>query len=186
MPIEMAKTDGSIQFRIVGEMLEQLNAWEYSNDEMVFREQLTTGSFHGRLSVDEDLMKMMKMAAAEGKILPYYGAGGSRGVCSYEFRPMGSRCIMRVEHPVTNTLFELFEDNVVPVGATTAKHEFVLTIEGTEYEKLEKWDRWVEENALAGTYTYRFGTVSFGKGFGFSVTDTETETTIDITDYESW
>ena len=75
---------------------------------------------------------------------------------------------------MTNAALELLEENAEPVGTTASEHEFVFAIEGTEYDELRNWDHWVERRALAGTYVYRFGTVSMGKGFSSRVTDTET------------
>jgi hypothetical protein len=44
---------------------------------MVFKEQLAMGSLKGHYSVDEFVLKMMQQAEQQGKIMSYYGTGGS-------------------------------------------------------------------------------------------------------------
>jgi hypothetical protein len=95
--IEVQKLHNEIGFRVSGELLKQLHDWEYSVDEMVFKEQLATGSFKGRYSVQGGLLKIMQQAEQQGKIMSYYGTGGSSGACAYKFRLNGSKCNLRAE-----------------------------------------------------------------------------------------
>jgi hypothetical protein len=60
--IEAQKLYNEIEFRVSGELLKQLHDWEYSVDEMVFKEQLSIGSYKGRYSVEGFILEMMQQA----------------------------------------------------------------------------------------------------------------------------
>ena len=182
----MEITEEHIRFRVIGDVLEKLNDWEMSNDELVFREQLSTGSFRGKLKVNGETLKLLQYADQQGKILPHYGVGGSRGASSYQFKPELSKCSLIAQHAVTEETIELDSEQVLPVGLAPAKYQFVFTINDVELTNLRQWEHWVEKQALSGSYVYYFGTVSMGKGFRFQVTDTKTGNSIDITNYEDW
>lgn len=66
-----------------GDPCQRIFDWAYALDEMVFREQLATGSFRGRWAINQATRLIMEHINAQGQIAPYYGAGGSSGVCVY-------------------------------------------------------------------------------------------------------
>ena len=212
--IEVQKLYNEIGFRVSSELLKQLHDWEYSVDEMVFKEQLATGSYKGRYSVQRGLLKIMQQAEQQGKIMPYYGAGGSSGACAYKFRLKGSKCHLRIEHSLTGDALDLEADikklkaRVKIVRKPEIQFSFlpyvtdeelnhpwtgernptlVCKIAGQEYETLTQWKNWIEEQALTPRYIYRFGQVSLGPtGFSVKVEDTETGEVIDVSDYDNW
>jgi hypothetical protein len=187
MPIELQKLDNRIQFKVAGETLQKLVEWAYSIDEMVFNEQLETGSFRGLWEVDDDWLMVMKKVKERGGIAPYYGAGGSRGACVYIFKPTLSGCSIVIEHSVVNEAMELGEAEVASAQPITSDDEFTFKIMGKEYQKLRKWKNWREEQAFTSRYVYRFGQVSLGAtGFTVKVEDTEGGKIIDVTDYDDW
>jgi hypothetical protein len=212
--IEVQKLDHEISFRVSGDILQQIYDWEYSIDEKVFKEQLTTGYYRGRYEINDDLLHLMRLAEKEGKILPYYGVGGSSGSCAYSFRLISSKCLIIVENTSTADILELaasiilpekpvdmkrvpkFKFSILPLVTDEELPEpwnekpdrcLVCKIVGKEYQNLITWKNWVDEKALTARYIYRFGQVSLGAtGFTVKVKDTETDDIIDATDYGDW
>jgi len=174
MPIEMEKFEDRLEFRVSGETLRKLADWEYAVDEMVFNEQLETGSYQGMYKIDDVMLMVMKRAKGEGQIMPYYGAGGSRGACVYVFKPTLSGCSIKIEHTVTKECMELSEIEVASDEITTSDEEFKFLIMGREYKNLRAWKNWNEAKAFTPKYAYRFGQVSLGAtGFAIRVQDLE-------------
>jgi hypothetical protein len=213
--VEVVHVPGALSFRAGPQLAQLVREWERSNDELVFKTQLETGSFHGQLSVDEPVIQnLMLSAAAEGTILPYYGAGGNRGACVFKFLPGPTRCLIEVEHTVTGAVLSLeaeapppeerpaesgtlrFIFSFLPVltGGEAAAgpsaqpvSELSCRITGREYERLARWQHWDAGAALSERYWYVFGVVSLGRqGLTVRVTDTRSGATLDATDYDDW
>ncbi|MCP4985869.1 MAG: hypothetical protein GY928_07325 [Colwellia sp.] len=211
--LEILKTKSVIGFRVSGKLFQQISDWEYSIDEMVFKEQLDTGSFRGKYSVDGDLLKIMQQVEKEGGILPYYGVGGSSGASVYHFKPTTSGITVRVEHSVTEEFLDinvanenigafvdretnpkfkysampfLVDEELPEAWNKTPANEMIFRVVGKEYQNLADWENWADEQAFTSKYVYRFGLVSMGSGFTIKVEDTETGSTIDATDYDNW
>ncbi len=212
--IEVQKLDNELGFRVSGDLLPQIYTWERSMDRMVFEEQIATGSFRGKWSVDPVTRSLMKKAAQAGKVMPYYGAGGSSGACYYQFQVDRSQCHFQVQHTVTGEVFSVAVDISKPntllhlerqpemqfsplpyitdeelshpwTGARN--QQLVCKIAGQEYANLKAWPNWSDDLALTRQYCYQFGQVSIGAtGFCVKVRDLETGTAIDVTDYDSW
>lgn len=211
--LEVQKSHKKIGFRVSGELVKQLYDWEYSIDEMVFKEQLATGSFKGSFSVQGFILEMMQQAEKEGEILPYYGAIGS-SACVYKFRLKGSKCNLRIEHSLTgdaldlevdikkaNRLFSIIREPALQFSFLSyvmdkkldhpwsgkRNSTLVCQIAEQEYQTLTQWKNWMNEQALTPRYIYRFTQVSIGAtGFTVKVEDTETGEIIDATDYDDW
>jgi hypothetical protein len=211
--IEVQKLHNEIGFRVSGELLKQLHNWEYSIDERVFKEQLATGFFKGN-PVSKSVLQMMKRAEQQGKIMPYYGAGGSSGACVYKFRLNDFVCNLRIEHSITgdaldlnveikeaNALIQMVREPEIQfsflpyVTDEELEHPWtgernttlVCKIAGREYETLTQWKNWIDEQALTPRYIYQFAQVSIGPtGFVAKVEDTETGEVVDATDYDDW
>ncbi|MDJ0553423.1 MAG: hypothetical protein QNJ68_03095 [Microcoleaceae cyanobacterium MO_207.B10] len=215
MIIEIQKLHNELGFRISGEIVKQIHSWEYSVDEKVFREQLETGFYKGRYPISPDIRMFMEMAEKKGKIMPYYGAGGSSGACTYKFQITNDFCcLFKVKHSLTGDVFELMLNSQIVDANTEIKREsemqfsflpyvtnekldkpwsgerhkqLVCKIFGQEYKNLKEWDNWVEEEALSSRYIYNFSQVSMGAtGFSVKVEDTETDSIVDVTDYDDW
>jgi hypothetical protein len=211
--LEILKTPGVIGFRVSGKLFQQISDWEYVLDKLVFKEQLATGSFRGKCPVDESSLELMKQVEKEGGILPYYGVGGSRGVCEYYFSPTSDGFTVRVEHDVTEEFLNinisheeiggfvdrealpklkhssipyLINTKLPEAWSKTPDNEIIFRIAGKEYQSLVEWENWVEAQAFSSRYVYRFGLVSLGPGYTVKIEDTETGTTIDVSDYWSW
>lgn len=212
--IEVQKLDNSLGFRVSSDLLKKVHEWEFSMDEMVFKEQLATGSFRGRYAVDSLILQLMRQAEEQGKIMPYYGAGGSSGACIYKFKLNGSQCQFQVQHSLTRETLNLEVDikevdalipmirkpeiqfSVLPyVTDEELEHPWtgernptlVCQIAGVEYETLTGWKNWVDDQAFTPRYIYEFGQVSMGAtGLTVKVEDTETGERIDATDYDAW
>ncbi|MTJ06204.1 MULTISPECIES: hypothetical protein [unclassified Anabaena] len=211
--IEIKKSASEIGFRVPTDIFQQIKNWEYSVDKIVFEEQLATGSFKG-FNVSSSMKQIMQMAQEEGKIMPYYGAGGSSGACIYYFQVKDNKCNLQVYHSVTDEALVL--DLVIkkldfqaPMDRTKEiqfsflpfvtdeplEHPWtgernptmICKIFGQEYESLKQWSNWIDEEALTSRYIYQFGQVSMGAtGFSIVVKDTQHGNSIDISDYDSW
>lgn len=211
--LEVLKTRGVIGFRISGELFQQISDWEYSIDEMVFKEQLETGSFRGKYQVSDTTLLIMKEVEKEGGILPYYGVDGSSGASVYYFIPKPDSFTVKVEHSVTEGSLEIdipIEDVGVFVDRETSPkfkysampylvdeelpeawskktvNEIIFRVVGNQYQNLVEWENWTDEQTFSSKYIYRFALVSMGSGFTIKVEDTETGNTIDATDYDDW
>jgi hypothetical protein len=186
MSVTLVGSPTVLQFTLWGNLCQRIFDWAYALDEMVFREQLETGSFRGRWEVDEAFRRIMELINAQGQIAPYYGLGGNRGVCVYTFRPRPSRCLVRVDHSVTE---EWIEDDVPvePLAAGVEPEVYIrFQIVGAENTTLHQWEHWVDEFALSSRYSFHFGIVGMGSGYTVKVTDHHTNTLLDATDYDAW
>jgi len=213
--LEVKQSINELGFRISQPLIEQIYNWEYSIDEKVFQEQLETGSYKGRYKVDETMRLVMRtIYERKGKILPYYGAGGSSGASVYRFHCNGSDCKIVIENRLTKDTMQLnlsiveinkdvemeqeqrFKFSIAPYITNLELPEawrgspndrLVCKIAGREYENLTKWENWEPNQAFTEKYIYRFGQVSLGStGLTVKVKDTVTNEEIDVTDYDDW
>ena len=186
MPITAQHLRGEIRFTISGELCQRIFDWESALDEQVFNEQLSTGLFRGR-PLDDDMLKVMQRAKEQGGIMPYYGAGGSRGVCVYSLRVTDAGNVIKVEHSEAGASVE-FEDTISqPREPAVVTPIMMFKIDEQEYKNLRQWKYWADRDALTPRYIYRFGRVSLGRlGYTVKVEDTSTSNKIDVTDYEDW
>ncbi len=111
MPIAAQYLRNEIRFTISSELCQRISDWEFALDEEIFNEQLNTGLFRGRLPLDDDMLKVMRWAKEQGGIMPYYGAGGSRGACVYSLRVTDTGSVVKVEHTEAHASVE-FEDTL--------------------------------------------------------------------------
>lgn len=190
MSITMFCAKEEIFFIVSGEVCQRILDWEYAFDEMVFNEQLTTGSFRGHYPVDEEMQTMMLMAKAKGRIIPYYGAGGGRGAHVYILQWAEDRCTIRIENEVMRESVYFIADAGVKANSVTTiseKPQIVFKINGKELENLRQWEYWHEDQANTSRYIYRFGRVAMGRlGYTIKINDNDTGNTIDVTSYEDW
>jgi hypothetical protein len=213
MPITTHHSSNELRFTLSHNLAERLRAWAYSIDELVFNEQIATGSFRGRWRVEGDLLAMMREIKARGEILPYYGAGGNRGACVYLFRPSRFGYMVQVKHNVTGDACDSDDEELATtrtarqdthrritfldyvqrlLGRETSQRapgqpDQPFVIGGREYHALHEWSYWDDQAALGQRYIYRFGQVSLGPtGYSIKVEDTTTGEVIDVTDYASW
>lgn len=213
MNIEVQRGKNKIAFSLSAELFNYVSKWEYAVDKSVFEEQLSTGMFRGN-GLDEDVLTIMRKAKEAGRVMPYYGAGGSRGACRYSFIPKENQCQLQVKHSATETVLEIFASlEVVKKGlfkGHISRFKFsplpyfiapedlpdawqiepdtqrYCPIMDDEYENLKKWEYWEETQALTGRYKYNFGAVSLGTGFTIEVQDAVTGNLIDVTHYDDW
>jgi len=204
MPVVFQHSQNEICFTIWGTICQAISNWEYSVDEMVFNEQLATGSFHGRFPIDDEDRAVMQQIKAKGQIMPYYGVGGSHGACVYTIHRLDNGYMIHVENTAAKESTE-FNDHTndgqresllrrlrtwlaanLRIGEV-AKPRFLLRINGKELQKLRAWAHWNESQALTSRYVYRFGRVSLGRlGFTVKVMDEQSNEQIDVTDYDDW
>jgi len=205
MPIIFQQLKNEIRFTLWGAICQRISDWEYRLDKMVFDEQLATGSFHGRFRIDDDdIIQIMRLAKSEGKILPYYGAGGSRGSCVYHIRKSAKGYCVRVENTTTKDTVEFCDEPGndmkdsfgarwqtwvavhLQIGQVT-KPYMILKIDSKELQNLCKWEHWHWAEAATTRYTYEFGQVSLGRlGYTIKVTNIQSGNTIDTTAYDDW
>jgi hypothetical protein len=211
--IQAHQSTKEISFRVSGDTFEQVQEWTYRIDERVFNEQLLTGYFRDH-KLDSDTLALMKRVKEQGGIMPYYGVGGSRGVCLYQFQILPTESKLTVIHYDTQETVEFGAKRVkvnemsevaegrrlkfspMPYLVTEKLPEawsghppetLTCRITGRELEKLIHWTEWDENFARSERYLYEFGEVSMGTtGFTVTVKNTETGTIINITDYDDW
>jgi hypothetical protein len=213
MPVTVHHSSNELRFTLSHNLAQRLRAWADSIDELVFNEQIATGSFRGRWRVEGELLTMMREIKARGEILPYYGAGGSRGACVYLFQPSPFGYTVRVEHNVTGEAFDCDDEQAAAtlpaesdsrrritfldhvqrlLGRENSQRATVLpdhsfVIGGREYQALREWSFWNAQAALQQRYIYRFGQVSVGStGYTVKVEDTISGEVVDVSDYASW
>jgi hypothetical protein len=203
--VEVRHAPGELSFRAGPQLALLVGEWERSNDELVFKTQLETGSFHGQYVVEEPFLTLMRAAADEGTVMPYYGEGGSLGVCEFKFRPGPERCLIEVEHGATGAVLT-FEAEALPLDEQPADRQarrFIFSflpittgegasrqpdgdliwyIRGREYETLQRWQHWQPRDALAERYWYRFGQ---GHGLSVRVSDTQSGARLDAADHDA-
>jgi hypothetical protein len=203
MPIVMQHLNSVLRFTISGPVCQRISDWEYTHDEMVFREQLATGSsrhfklyasqinnmsreeaeiYAEFLEIPGDELQEMREAELEGKIKPRYFVDGRGYKC--ELRPTESQCRIRVSNLLTGNVLELVEASAVSEDAKAIQRDLVFTIGGDEYRNLTLWENWVNSQAFSGRYAYEFGLSDIGTSA--EVTDLRTDTIINVTNYSSW
>lgn len=186
MPITTQKSSGEIRFTVSGALCQHILDWERGIDERVFEEQLSTGLFRGQ-PLDDDHLRVMHRAKEQGHIMPYYGAGGNRGACTYSFRETDTGCTIEVENAETGDSAELEDTYDSSDEFEADKPNMEFRIDGQEYQNLRGWAYWSDKEALTPRYIYRFGRVSLGRlGYTVKVEDTEANERIDATHYEDW
>jgi hypothetical protein len=211
--IQVYQSRIELSFRVIGDLFPQVKQWSHSIDEKVFNEQLATGRFHN-YELGQDILALMKRVKEQGGILPYYGVGGSSGACSYHFHFMLNECKLSIFHYGTDERTEfltpytklteaskpreerrfkfspfpyLVKEELPPAWSGQSPESLTCGIAGREFDKLAKWQDWVEDLALTDLFTYEFGEVSLGTtGFAVKVHNMKTGNVIDITDYEDW
>ena len=105
--IQVYQSRKELSFRVAGELFQQVKQWTYSIDEKVFNNQLDTGRFRGR-ELDQDILEVMRRVKVDGGVMPYYGVGGSSGVCSYQFYLMPTQAKLTLVHQETKETTEFF------------------------------------------------------------------------------
>ena len=211
--IQAYQSSTELSFRVEGDLFQQIKQWSYSIDEKVFNEQLATGRF-GNYELDQDMLALMRHVKDQGEILPYYGVGGSSGACSYQFHLMLNECKLSIIHHEANERTEfltpyakiaefikpreerhfkfspfphLVKEELPLAWSGQSPEALICRIVGREFNKLSKWQDWIENLALTKLFTYEFGEVSMGAtGFVVKVGNTKTKNMVDITDYEDW
>ena len=188
------RRNNQITFFGAGIFISQIRQWERALDIIVLKEQLLTGSFRGRWHIGRTTRKIMLEAAKEGRIMPYYGAGGN-GACFYHFLP-GEDCPMQVYHSTMQRTLKISGklriiksdvDLIKIVTEPNKTHQtFMFTVGGTEYQNLVAWENWQESEAMQSRYIYKFAPVTIGPGYAIKVEDRKTGQIIDVTDYDSW
>lgn len=207
--IEAHQTNNGIEFKVNGKTFEQLKQWSDAIDETVFKEQLATGRFRN-WEIDQATLELMRYVEKQGKILPYYGTGGSSGVCIYHFRFESPKCHLTIEHTATGQFLELNTSGKVswfpfaPIDGLRFKYSplpylvkeqlpkawssrspdsLICKIVGREYQKLISWGNWNAQYALTNRYEYSFSEISIGSGFIVNIKHNETQESIDVIDY---
>jgi hypothetical protein len=184
MPIIMHQLDSELRFTISGPVCQRISVWECMLDEMVFNEQLTTGSFRGRYPVDDEMKSMMQAIRAKGHIAPYYGAGGSRGSCVYALQMTDRGYVVRVENITVKESAEFTDETD---GDLSPHPILTFKIDGKELQNIRQWEHWVEQQAPTSRYIYKFGQVALGRlGYTVEVVDIQTGNMINATDYSDW
>lgn len=179
------KTHDEIRFIVSGPLCQRIIEWERSIEERAFQEQLSTGLFRGQ-PLDEQQLELMHTARDEGRIMPYYGVGGSRGACTCSFRATDSGYSIEVENAETGDSITLTDGAPLNVGEPDDPR-MTFRIDGPEYQTVRTWAQWSDADALAPAYIYRFGRVSLGRwGYTVRVANTETGGWIDATRYADW
>lgn len=177
----LMRSQGIIGFRISGELLKQIEKWEYMIDEKIFKEQLATGIGIGRHPLSSQQLAAMKQAEKEGKILPYFGILGARGCCEYHFTATPEGFHISVEHTVTRKSFgiDLMYEEIGTFSDRESSYTYKYSpfpfmgdtdeetknkpattmtffIQDDEYRALAKWENWNEKEALTPRYKYIF------------------------------
>lgn len=184
MPVVMQLLNNELRFTISGLICQRVSDWERTLDEMVFNEQLITGSFRGRCPVDDEMRAMMQALKIKGHIAPYYGVSGGRGSCEYILQRTNNGYVVRVENTTAEESAEFTDeaDSNLPQNPV-----LILKIDGNELLNLRRWEHWVERQAATSRYIYKFGQVAMGRlGYTVKVEDTRTGSVIDATGYEDW
>ena len=104
--LKKAQPANEIVFKIAGKQYRQLIEWERSIDERVLRQELETGRSPKGIELDEDWLKAVKGALADGVTLPpWYGA--SQGAYVYTFVPTTLGLIIKAENTETGDSIDL-------------------------------------------------------------------------------
>lgn len=185
MPITLQSSKTEIRFTLFGALCQRIFEWQLVLDEMVFNEQLATGSFRGRYRVAGDLLRAMQLAKLKGRIMPYYGTGGSRGSCVYRLQRHEASYLVQVENTTVHKKSDFYDElSLEALTDPLPTPAFMFKIDGKELRNLRAWGQWDEAQASSARYIYEFGEVSLGRlGYTVKVVDMQTGEQIDATDY---
>jgi hypothetical protein len=165
----------------------RINTWESDLDKMVLDEQITTGSFRGRFPIDDDQRSLLENMRKEGIIQPYYGAINP-SACNYALQINPPICTIGIEHTTVEEKISFDENTTIILQAKASEvalnHKHGFMIKKKEYQSLQKWDLWNEDDEFTSRYIYTFSPTSVG--VGIKVTETLTKDQIDISDYSDW
>jgi len=168
------------------DMKKLIHDWQIKMDQLVFDEQIKTGSFHGCCPVSDTKSSKMKQLQEKGIIKPYYGAT-SVNACTYAIQIIPPKCIVCVENEVVQDKVS-FEDTVEIVTLNSseikAKQGNEFSITNKEYLTLNNWNNWDPKDELTSRYIYKFSPGSIG--VAIAVIDTSSKEKIDISDYSGW
>ncbi len=203
MPALFQHARNTLRFILWGKICQTITQWEEEQDQLVFNEQLETGSFHGRFPIDDLSRQMMLEFQKQGNVLPYYGAGGQQGAAAYSLKKNRRGIQIQIENTVTKSTAEFFIPTRPwlldsPLSQIQVRLQLyfrrrkiprpfmILPIEDQTYRNLQTWEHWNPREAGTDRYLYHFGRVSLGNGFACQVTDTLSGQTRDITPYDLW
>lgn len=168
------------------DMKKLIHDWQIKMDQIVFDEQIKTGSFHGCCPVSDTKRSKMKQLQEKGIIKPYYGAT-SVNACTYSIQIIPPKCIVWVENEVVRNKIS-FEDTVgimtLNASEIEAKQGNEFSITNKEYLTLHNWKNWDSKDELTARYIYKFSPGSIG--LAITVIDTYSNEKIDISDYSNW
>jgi hypothetical protein len=186
MPVTFQSSKDEIRLTVFGAICQDISEWQTALDEMVFNEQLATGSFRGRYHVEGDLLRAMQVAKTQGRIMPYYGAGGSRGSCVYRLQRTDGGYMVQVENTTVHKKSEFYDELGLPaMSDQPPTSSYTFKIDGKELRNLRAWEQWDEAQAGTARYQYEFGEVSLGRlGYTVRVWDRQTGERLDATDYQ--
>jgi len=174
-------------FSLSEDIHKRIDTWESDLDKMVLEEQITTGSFRGRFPIDDDQRSLMENMRREGIIQPYYGAI-SPSACNYTLQINPPICTISIEHTIVEEKISLDENTMIIFHAKASEvarnHKHGFIIKKQEYQSLQSWDLWNEDDEFTPRYVYTFSPTSVG--VGIKVTETRTKEQIDISDYSVW
>jgi len=185
MPINLHSSKTEIRFTLFGALCQQIFEWQSALDELVFNEQLATGSFHGRYRVTGDLLRAMQLAKSKGRIMPYYGTSGSRGSCVYRLQRQEAGYLVQVENTTVHKKSDFYDElSLAALTDPLPTPAFMFKIDGKELRNLRAWEQWDEAQVSSARYLYEFGEVSLGRlGYTVKVIDMQTNEHLDATDY---
>jgi len=179
-------TTYSLCFSLSEETTKQIDDWNLSLDKIVLDEQLKTGSFQGKFSIDDDEKLLLGKMKDDGIIQPYYGMINAR-VCVFTLQVSPTNCKVKITH----TVMEQHLSIEVPVSIyhwkllrTLSKPKRGFMIKKQEYQTLSKWKFWNPRDAFTYRYKYTFSPTTIG--VGKTILDVNTNEKIDITDYNDW
>ena len=176
----------SLCFSLSEEINKQIDEWNLSLDKIVLEEQLRTGSFRGKFSIDDDLRRILSKMKDEGHIQPYYGMINARSYV-YTLQISKKTCKVEVVHTVMEKKISL-EDSVSiirfnPLGILS-NHIHGFMLKKQEYQTLLNWNFWNPKDEFSSRYSYTFSPTTVG--MGTKILDSISNEEIDITDYNDW
>lgn len=168
------------------DMKKLIRDWQNKMDQLVFDEQIKTGSYNGCCPVSDTKRSKMKQLQEKGIIKPYYGAT-SVNACTYSIQIIPPKCIVSIENEVVRDKAS-FEDTLeimtLDESEIEAKRGNEFSITNKEYVTLNNWNNWNQKDELTSRYIYKFSPGSIG--VAITVIDTFSKEKIDISDYSGW